>query len=126
MRLERHDAQADAAGARRRGGRLDDRDVALVDAVEIADRHGGAAASPVHVGQALEDLDHAVCAPPRQPSREGGMTTASPSTTGLSLTRQVVESVTRRFARSMAVTSHLAVTVSPGRTGALNFSVCET
>ena len=55
--------------------------------------------------------------------REGASTVASPIRTFLPSTRQRQSSWTRRLAWSIPMTSTSARTVSPGRTGARNFSV---
>ena len=55
--------------------------------------------------------------------REGARTVASPIRTFLPSTRQRQSSCTRRLPWSMPTTSTSAWTMSPGRTGARNFSV---
>src|SRR5690606_34896951 len=100
--------------------------VAQVDAVEIA--HGDACPAGVE-RQSLPVVMDAHWPPlGRRPARQsnlrlGARTTASPFRTTVSPTRQRVARVTRRFAWSIASTATSARTRSPGRTGAMNFSV---
>ena len=93
--------------------------VAAVNAVEIAQRNDSAAGG---LGEVLPvgDDAHGRGAQPRA----GGRTTASPSITVLPATVQVVFRVACFLAGSMAMTSQVAITVSPILTGRRKRSVC--
>ncbi len=111
MRLEGENRErgvrAGGVGGAQHGG------VAEMHAVEIAERHAGSAGRIRKIAPVAEDAHHA----------RGSWTCASPSITGLPATAQVVLSVARCFAASSAVTSTVAVTVSPIFTGRRKRSV---
>src|SRR5262249_22110601 len=119
MRLE---GERDQRCAKRFGARLgvaDQRLVALVHAVEVAERHH--AALPLRGNRLPVGEDpHAHGA-----ARRGTSTVASPSITTLSPFRHWVLRVTRRRFSSIAVMVAIAVMVSPISTGARKLSDCE-
>src|SRR5215813_13591341 len=119
MRLEgqRHHRRIQHLGVL--GGAIEQRLVAAMNAVEIAERHRAALPLVGRALPALEARDHVLAA------RRGTDTTASPSITTLSPERHCVFSVTRRRSWLMSVTVQTAVTVSPIETGAVKFSICE-
>src|SRR6185437_9309099 len=119
MRLEGERHQRRAERARLLGRALDQRLVAFVHAVEIAQRDRAAGPLRRDGLPVVEDGDHFAA------SRRGTRICASPSITTLSPFRHWVLSVTRRRRSSISVTVATAVMVSPISTGALNSMVCE-
>ena len=111
MRLEADDAERNAQPLGRLGRVGDDDLVALVHAIETAQRQGRAL---VGLGQAAPVVNNLQT---HQAPRRETMITASPSTTALPATVQTVASVTCALAGSIAVTVTLASTASPMRTG---------
>src|SRR6185312_4323330 len=120
MRLEgqRHQRGTERARLLRRA--LDQRLVALVHAVEIAQRDRPAGPLRRDGLPIVEDWNHLAASP------RGTRISASPSITTLSPFKHWVLSVTRRRRSSISVTVAMAVMVSPMRTGAMKFIVCET
>ena len=121
MRLEGegHDRRVQDLGML--GGPVDQRLVAAMHAVEIAQRHRPAL--PLRrawPASRSKTRDHFFGV------RRGTETTASPSITTVSPARHCVFIVTRRRSWLMSVMVQTAVTVSPIETGAVKFSVCET
>ncbi len=102
------------------GGAVEQRLMAAMHAVEIAQRHRSALPLRGRGLPVVEARDHFFGV------RRGTETTASPSITTVSPERHWVFSVTRRRFWSMSVMVQTAVTVSPIETGAVKFSVCET
>ncbi len=94
----------------------DQRLMAPMHAVEIADRHDGALRRTRNRLEVAGN-DHIL-------GRAGASKVASPSATTVSPTLATQSSVTRR--RSFALTVQVATTWSPMRTGALKFKVCAT
>ena len=122
VRLEGEHGQGRVQGARRAGGQGDDLPVAAVHPVEGAERQRRTAVAGFERPPAVDHLQAQALAP--HAGARGASTTASPSTTGLPATVQVVASVTRPRSRSTAVTATRTVTSSPGRTGRRKLSDC--
>ena len=120
MRLEgqRHDRRVQHLGVL--GGAIEQRLMAAMHAVEIAQRHCPAPPFSGRGLPVLEARDHFLGV------RRGTETTASPSITTVSPERHCVFIVTRRRSWLMSVMVQTAVTVSPIETGAVKFKVCET
>ena len=102
------------------GGAVEQRLMAAMHAVEIAQRHRSALPLRGRGLPVVEARDHFFGV------RRGTETTASPSITTVSPERHCVFSVTRRRSWLMSVMVQTAVTVSPIETGAVKLSVCET
>jgi hypothetical protein len=92
--------------------------MAAMHAVEIPDGHHRAFQIGGHILEMAQQSHQFF-------GRLGTRSCASPSSTICSPTWQVVAKVTRPFSRSIVPTVTRAFTVSPIRTGALNFRVCE-
>ena len=119
MRLE---GERDQRRAQRPGpfaGMRQQRLVAAMHAVEVAERHGAALPLGRRRPPVVEGRDHFGV-------RRGTETTASPSITTVSPLRHCVLSVTRRRSWLMSVMVQIAVTVSPIDTGAVKLKVWET
>ena len=122
VRLEGDDAQLAMVA-----GKVDDRGMAQMHAVEIAHGNGCTACIRVKPLEVLMNLHPRPCRGrlPRQSNlRLGARTSASPFNTTVLPTEARVSRVTRRFAWSIAVTVTSARTMSPGRTGAMNLRLC--
>ena len=116
------EGERDQRRAERRGalaGMRQQRLVAAMHAVEIAERDGAALPLRRRRPPVVEDRDHFGV-------RRGTETTASPSITTVSPLTHCVFSVTRRRSWLMSVMVQIAVTVSPIDTGAVKLKVCET
>ena len=120
MRLEgqRHHRRIERLGML--GGAVEQRLMAAMHAVEVAQRHGSALPLRGRGLPVVEARDHFFGV------RRGTETIASPSITTLSPERHWVFSVTRRRSWLMSVMVQTAVTVSPIETGAMKLSVWET
>ena len=114
---ERDQRRAERLGAL--AGVRQQRLMAAMHAVEIAERHGAALPGGRRRPPVVEDRDHFGV-------RRGTETTASPSITTVSPLRHCVFSVTRRRSWLMSVMVQIAVTVSPIDTGAVKLKVWET
>ena len=119
VRVEGDHPQRRMVGQRRFRGLRDHLLVAAMHAVEIAQRHGGAALVGGEVLPGVDSLER------HQAALRGTMTTASPSTTALPPTLQTVARVTWALASLISEMVTTAVTSSPILTGRLNFSVCD-
>ena len=116
------EGERDQRRAERRGalaGVRQQRLVAAMHAVEIAERHGAALPLGRRRPPVVEDRGHFGV-------RRGTETTASPSITTVSPFRHCVFSVTRRRSWLMWVIVQIAVTVSPIDTGDVKLKVWET
>src|SRR6185312_17510284 len=120
MRLECQNAHRRAAGMGMRQAARDQRLMAAMDAVEIADRHNRAFAIGGHVIVVAEDAH----SERRQAfGRAGAITRVSASTTTVSPTLHTQSKVTRRLTGSTLFTVQVVTTVSPMRTGNLKLVV---
>ena len=115
---QRHDRRVQHLGML--GGAVEQRLMAAMHAVEVAQRHRPALPLRGRGLPVVEARDHFFGV------RRGTDTTASPSITTVSPERHCVFSVTRRRSWLMSVMVQTAVTVSPIETGAVKLSVCET
>ena len=130
VRLEGDDAERCVELGRRGVGQRQHRLVAEMHAVEVAHRDGRSAVIGSEAAVVVKSPHPAPSRDRQAPSvasqsnlRLGASTSASPSSTTLSPTRQEQSSVTRRREWSISRTRTVASTRSPGRTGALNLSV---